>query len=172
MASTIGWLIVGTLMSIAATAVTCIMWRRVVDPEFLVEKLGQAVEIGSDGRDPDARRSGLRWARVVIPGFWFGALVSWPRTIDHLIRDESNVITSPPGGVWEPVVTGLLYCGLGLCVIFGFTLYYWNKPRILVHPYFKGDPGILKARRLRLEGVDVDALYEASAERWRAKRRG
>jgi hypothetical protein len=104
---------------------------------------------------------------VAIPGFWFIALLSWPRTIDHLIRGEWNVITSGPDSVWSDFVFFALLGGIGLCVLLGITICYWNKPKFLVHPYFHGDPGLLEARRLRARGVDVDELYEASAERWK-----
>ena len=172
MASTFGWLIIGLVMVIIGITVTTIIWRRIRDPERLVVLIDEAVAQGRDMRVPDSRRAGMRWPVMAIPGFWFIALVSWPRTIDHLIRGEWNVITSDPSSAWADVAFYSILGGIGLCVFLGLTICYWNQPKLLVHPYFRADPGLLAARRMRAEGVDVDALYEGSAERWRARHCG
>lgn len=170
-ASTIVWLVLGIFLAISCVPVTLIIGRRVRDPERLVALIDDAVARRRDSRDPDARRAGMHLPVVVIPGYWFLALFSWPRTIDHLIRGEWNVITSGPESEWSNIVSNAILGGFALCVLLGFSIYYWNQPKFLVHPYFHGDPGLLKARRLRARGVDVDEMYEASAERWRERRR-
>ena len=171
MASTIGWLIVGIVLVVAAIAVTFIVGRRLSDPERLAARVEDAAASGRDVRDPDVRRSGMRWPVMFIPGFWCAALATWPRTIDHLMRGEPNVMTSGPGSPWADLANNSLFGGILLCFVLGLTISYWNQPKYLVHPYFRGDPGLLQARRLRARGVDVDAMYEASAERWRERRR-
>jgi hypothetical protein len=165
------WLIVGIALVVTSISVTLIIWRRVSNPERLVTLIDDAVARRRDARDPDTRRAGMRWPVMVIPGFWFLALLSWPRTIDHLIRGEWNVITSGPESAWSDMTFYALLGCIGLCVLMGFTIGYWNQPKFLVHPYFHSDPGLLRARRLRAQGVDVDELYETSAERWRELQR-
>lgn len=113
----------------------------------------------------------MRWPVMAIPGLWFTFLASWPRTIDHLASGEPNVITSGPASAWVNVAYYVILGGISLSILLSLAVYYWNQPRFLVHPYFQGDPGLLKVRRLRARGVDVDAMYEASAERWRQRRR-
>ncbi|MGI5191233.1 hypothetical protein ACQEVI_24055 [Promicromonospora sp. CA-289599] len=46
----------------------------------------------------------------------------------------------------------------------------FNLPKFLVPPHMRADPGFWQVKRLRVRGVDVDALYEASAEQWRERR--
>jgi hypothetical protein len=171
MASTVGWLIIGIVLIAAAVYASLYIGRRVHDPERLVSFVEEAAERGRNFQDPDARRSGMRWSRMYIPGFWCLALVTWPRTIDHLIRGEWNVITSGAESPWADVAYSLLFGGVLLCVGLGLTINYWNWPKLFVHPYFRRDPGLLRARRMRAQGVDVDVMYEASAERWRERQR-
>jgi hypothetical protein len=169
MVSTVGWLVVGIILVAGAVYVTFVFERRVRDPQYLVRLVSDAASKGRGAKDPDVRRSALRWPVLVPIAFWCLALVSWPRTIDHLVRGEWNVVTSGPESPWVDTIYNLLYFGIGLCVLLGFTIHCWNQPRFLVHPYFHGDPGLLKARRMRAQGLDVDGLYEASAERWRER---
>ena len=170
-ATTVGWLITGIVLVIAAIFVTYMFARRVRDPQYLVTIVEEAAAQGRGVQDPDVRRSAMRWPVMVPIAFWCLALVSWPRTIDHLMRREWNVVTSGPESPWVDMVYNLLFGGIALCAVLGLVIHFWNQPKYLVHPYFRGDPGLLQARRLRARGVDVDAMYEASAERWRERRR-
>lgn len=171
MVSTVGWLVIGIILVAGAVYVTFAFERRVRDPEYLVGLVSDAASQGRGAKDPDVRRSALRWAGMVPTAFWCLALVSWPRTIDHLIRGEWNVVASGPESQWANTAYNMLYGIIGLCVLLGFTIHYWNQPKFLVHPYFHDDPGLLEARRMRARGLDVDALYEASAQRWRERQR-
>lgn len=170
-AGTVGWLVVGLGLVAGAVYVTFAFGRRARDPEYLVRLVNEAASQGRGAKDPDVRRSALRWPGMVPAAFWCLVLVSWPRTIDHLVRGEWNVVTSGPESPWVNTAYNLLFCGVGLSIALGFTIHYWNQPKFLVHPYFHGDPGLLEARRMRSQGVDVDELYEASAERWRERQR-
>jgi hypothetical protein len=171
MASTVGWLIIGIVLIGVAVYVTFMFGRRVRDPEYLVALVEEAASQGRGAKDPDVRRSALRWPALVPTVFWCAALFPWPRTIDHLMRGEWNVVTSGPESPWADAAGDLLFGGIWLVIVLGFVIHYWNQPKFLVHPYFRGDPGLLAARRMRAQGVDVDDLYRASAERWRARHR-
>jgi hypothetical protein len=169
MASTFAWLVAGIALVAISVPMTIVVWRKVSNPELLAAAVDDAVAGGRDIRSADARRAGMRWPVVTIPGIWFLALLSWPRTIDHVIRGEWNVITSGEVSAWAQLAYYVILGGLALCVILGFSLYYWNWPKIFVHPYFRQDPGYLAATHMRADGVDVDAIYEASAARWRSR---
>ena len=171
-------MIVGVLLVIGAAFLTKVMWPVLLDPTPRPGSPGERPRTvskdfmeGRSDRDPDAIRSKMRWPVLLVPGVWCAVLTPWPRTIDHLMRGEWNVLTSGPSSQWAEMVAGFLSAGVVLCVVLGFTINYWNRPKFLVHPYFRDDPGLFAARRLRAQGVDVDALYEGSAERWRERRR-
>jgi hypothetical protein len=51
------------------------------------------------------------------------------------------------------------------------SMYWFGRPKVLMPPQMRGDPGLFQARRLRAKGVDVDALYDVSAARQRKRRR-
>lgn len=162
MFSTVGWLIWGILTVPAATVVTVVLVRQFKDPGGTVNRLPHD--------DLDVRRARARAGIMIIPGIWSLAAYSWPGTIDYMAQREWNTARGTSSDWVEVVEAALGFC-VALCVVVGLGLYFLNRPKLLIHPCFRGDPGLLRARRLRAEGVDVDALYEASAERWRERQR-
>jgi hypothetical protein len=67
------------------------------------------------------------------------------------------------GFIWTIVVMGLL-------ILLVVPIVQFNWPKFLVPPHMRADPGFWQVKRLRVQGVDVDALYEKSLEQWRERR--
>ena len=131
------------------------------DLHGLEERNTPAGAAGSESRDRfRAARRGLGPMAVLLSGVCGFA---WSILIDRVAQG------------WVAFRSGVAYSDgaevavlVFLCVtLFGAmaaaSVYWFARPTALLPPQMRDDPGLFHARRLRAKGVEVDALYGASA---------
>lgn len=117
-------------------------------------------------------------ARAMVRGFPMVCLACWGVALAGIavVLDEGDSVPATYGvQPWYGAVLGigLLFVG----VLFDLLIIRFNRPKFLVPPHLRWEPGYGEIERARAsaDGATspesaVEALYEASAERWRERR--
>ncbi|WP_460886642.1 hypothetical protein [Promicromonospora xylanilytica] len=116
-------------------------------------------------------------ARAMVRGFPMICLACWGVALAGIavVLDERSVPAAYGVQPWYGAVLGigLLFVG----VLFDLLIIRFNRPKFLVPPHLRWEPGYGEIERARAsaDGATtpesaVEVLYEASAERWRERR--
>jgi hypothetical protein len=168
----VSWLVASSFLTGLASWLSVLLMRNWKDPRRALETVDAYADQGLVNSENDLRRARVRCQFPALTVIWSIPLYMIPRVVDLLVNGGWQSARPDPldraPGPFEALAMALAIWG----VLSAVLIIYLNRPRVLVPPYFRGEPGLAAARRLRARGEDVDAIYEASAERWIARLEG
>ena len=152
------WLYI--IMVVLLCAVTINAWYQIVriwrNPDRVEWGVAQFMQTLGQG-DRDLSRSYVRGA---VPAAICATIICAGGLTILILPDPD---TFGVGFIWTIVA-------MSVTILLVVPIVQFNWPKFLVPPHMRADPGYWKVKRLRARGVDVDALYELSVERWRKRR--
>lgn len=150
-----------TLFALWLTAYCARRWSSRSGMDQLVRRAGSA-------ENRDRVRAGAKMPAALCVLVWGIVLLVWTLLGDRIVLGWVDPRFGPAYSSLTTVLAlgwfGVAAAGV-LLVALTVTR---NRPKFLVPPYLRFDPGYIEVRRARARGEDVDRIYAAADNRWRS----
>jgi len=152
-------LIIAVAMGVGGTFMSVLLW---IGNRRVEAKVRYAFE-SALASDPEK-------ARAMVRGFPAVAIACCGMVVAGctVLLDERSPGSQTTLSEWAGVVGGLIVTLLG--VGFDLLIIYYNRPRLVVPPHLRWEPGYNEVVRAREQGRDLDEFYRTAQEEWGRRR--